>query len=124
MPATSIRPTIAIQLHVQGTAEGGWGHRLTALLVIPHLLAVLPNGIALSLVMVQRASMGGAAPAPFTPYASDVISGGVMGLTVLAVAGCAAPWFAHACRPYLGVSPCFGLDLPLCRRWLSRGARG
>ena len=90
----------------QRTAEGRWGHRLTALLIVPHLLAVLPNGIALSLVMVQRASMGGAAPAPFTPYASDLVSGGVMGLTVLAVAGGAAPWFAHACRPYLGVRPC------------------
>ena len=89
---------------MQEAAEAGRGHRLTAALAVPYLLAVLPHGVSLSLVMVQRASMGGAAPAPFTPYATDMISGGVIGLTVLAVGGLVAPWLAHACRPYLGVS--------------------
>ena len=87
----------------QESAERGWGLRLTALLAVPYLGATLPNGVALSLVMLQRASMGGAAPAPFTPYVTDAVSAGVVGLVTLAVGGGLAPWVAHACRPRLRV---------------------
>ena len=71
---------------------------------MPYLCAVLPNGIALSLVMLQRASMGGAAPPPFTPYTADAVSAGVIGLVVLAVGGGLAPWVARACHRRLLVT--------------------
>ena len=102
---------------MQEQAEKGWGLRLSCLLTVPYVCAMLPNGIALSLVMLQRASMGGAAPPPFTPFVADALSAGVVGLVVLGVGGGLAPWLAHACRPRLRVrlhSACNKLDGRLC----------
>lgn len=88
--------------------QAGFGarHGSAIALAVPLVLVCMPNGIALSLVMVQRASMMGVMPAPFARVGCDALLGAVMGATVLATLGLQAPWIAGACGRRLQVQIC------------------
>ena len=72
-------------------------HGIALACAVPLVLVCMPNAAALSLVMVQRASMLGVLPPPFSVTGCDALVGAVMGATVVATVGLQAPWLAAAC---------------------------